>query len=197
MSWLELVATFLGICNIILLVRRSIWNYAFGLGMVTLYAPIFFVARLYSDALLQVFFFAVQLYGWWNWRRSASAADGTIVVEQLSWPARARWAAAALAATIAWGWLMHRWTNAVYPFLDAANAILSITAQIMLARRLVENWLLWVVVDMIAIRLYLARGLLPTAGLYVLFLLLSGWGWAEWTEARRKAARLANPVPPA
>src|ERR1700743_2397110 len=67
MSTTEIIAAILGVANIVLLVRRSVWNYPFGLAMVALYGWVFFAARLYSDAGLQVFFFVVQIYGWWNW----------------------------------------------------------------------------------------------------------------------------------
>ncbi len=73
MSAIEIIAAVLGVANIVLLVRRSIWNYPFGIAMVSLYGWVFFDARLYSDAALQVFFFVVQLYGWWNWHRRAVA----------------------------------------------------------------------------------------------------------------------------
>jgi len=66
-SRIEIVPSILGVVNIVLLVRRSIWNYPFGIVMVTLYGVVFFQARLFSDALLQVFFFVVQIYGWWVW----------------------------------------------------------------------------------------------------------------------------------
>ena len=78
-EWLEWVAAGLGVINVALVVRRSVWNYPFGLAMVTLYFFVFFGARLYSDALLQIFFFVVQLYGWVNWVRARTR------------PARCRW----------------------------------------------------------------------------------------------------------
>ena len=67
MSPIEIAAVLLGLVNVTLVVRRSVWNYPFGIAMVVLYADIFFDAKLYSDALLQLFFLAVQFYGWWNW----------------------------------------------------------------------------------------------------------------------------------
>ena len=77
MNWIEWVAAALGVVNVALVVRRSVWNYPFGLAMVSLYFVVFAEARLYSDALLQVFFFVVQLYGWHNWLRAKQAAgDG-------------------------------------------------------------------------------------------------------------------------
>jgi nicotinamide mononucleotide transporter len=187
---LEILATLLGIVNIVLLVRRSVWNYAFGLAMVALYAPIFFTARLYSDALLQFFFFVVQLYGWWNWT-AGKVASGDVVVERLDTKGRLRWAAVVVPAWALWSVAMHRFTDTLYPFWDGAVAALSIAAQVMLARRYIDNWMLWIAVDVIAIALYLTRGLTLTAGLYVLFLAMSAWGWIAWRRAARDQAALA------
>ncbi|WP_174275371.1 nicotinamide riboside transporter PnuC [Sphingomonas bacterium] len=184
MKPLEIVAALLGVLNILLLVRRSVWNYAFGLAMVALYAPVFFHARLYSDALLQIIFFAVQLYGLWNWRRS-QAESGEVRIERLTAIGRLAWAVAGLALIAAWGGAMARWTDAAFPYLDAANAIISVIAQIMLSLRLIENWPLWILVDAIAIGLYIARGLLPTAALYVVMLGMSAWGWIAWRRTLR------------
>ncbi|PZU09871.1 nicotinamide riboside transporter PnuC [Sphingomonas sp.] len=185
MSPFEAVAAALGVINIVLLIRRNIWNYAFGLAMVALYAPIFFEQRLYSDALLQLFFFAVQLYGWWEWRRSAGRS-GEVVVERLGWRARALWASVATAAWLAWSSGMHHFTDAVNPYWDGAVAAMSVTAQAMLARRLIENWPLWGAVDVVAIALYWSRDLRVTALLYALFLLMSLLGWRAWLRAERE-----------
>ncbi len=187
MGNLEIIATLLGVANIVLLVRRSAWNYAFGLAMVALYAPIFVEARLYSDALLQAFFFVVQLYGWWNWI-SGQMASGDVVVERLDTKGRLYWALVVVPAWALWSWGMHRFTDTLYPFWDGAVAALSIAAQVMLARRYIENWVLWIAVDVVAVALYLTRGLMLTAGLYGLFLLMSVWGLIEWQRVARKQA---------
>lgn len=185
MSPLEAVAAALGLINIVLLIRRSIWNYAFGLAMVTLYAPIFFEQRLYSDALLQLFFIVVQIYGWWEWRRSADQA-GEVVVERLGWKGRAIWTAVCVSAWLVWSSAMHRFTDAVNPYWDGAVAAMSVTAQALLARRYVENWPLWVAVDVVASALYWGRGLKLTAFLYALFLVLALQGWRAWLNAERR-----------
>ena len=92
MIWVEPLAALLGLANIVLIVRRSVWNYMFGLLMVALYFFVFLDARLYSDALLQIFFFAVQIYGWWHWAR-VEAEVGEVVVERLSTRQRLAWSA--------------------------------------------------------------------------------------------------------
>jgi nicotinamide mononucleotide transporter len=183
MSPIEAVATLLGLANVALVVRRSLWNYPFALAMVTLYAWIFLQARLYSDALLQGFYFIVNGYGWWNWGR-AKAEAGEVPVVRLPNRARLGWATGAALAALGWGALMHRLTDAAFPWWDGTIAVLSIVAQILQSRRAWECWPLWIAVDLLAIPLFLVKGLHLTAGLYCLFLALSVWGAIDWTRAR-------------
>jgi nicotinamide mononucleotide transporter len=182
MSWLEWVAAGLGVINVALVVWRSVWNYPFGLAMVALYFFVFFEARLYSDALLQIFFFVVQIYGWVNWVRARSEA-GEVPVGRLSARERMFWSAGTVAASLAWGLLMARYTNAAAPIVDAFIAGTSISAQILMARRKIENWILWILVDVVAVALYFYRDLRPTSALYLLFLILSVAGLIGWRRA--------------
>ena len=183
MSWLEWVAAALGVANVALVVRRSVWNYPFGLAMVSLYFVVFAEARLYSDALLQIFFFAVNLYGWRNWLRASEA--GEVPVAVMSWWARGLWVAGTAAVSIAWGLGMARFTDAAAPMADAAIAGMSVAGQILMARRRIENWTFWIAVDALAVPLFWSRGLFYTSGLYALFLVLSVAGLIAW---RRRLA---------
>lgn len=190
MGWLEWIAAALGVVNVALVVRRSIWNYPFGLAMVALYFFVFYEARLYSDALLQLFFLAVQVYGWRNWLR-ARMANGEVPVGLMTNGNRLIWAAATAGASVAWGFAMARYTDAAAPLVDAFVAGASISAQLLLARRRIENWVLWILVDIVAIGLYWSRDLQATSGLYFLFLLLSIAGLIGWTKALRAKAAAA------
>lgn len=178
---LEIIAATLGLINIVLVVRRSVWNYPFGLAMVTIYAWIFAQpdVRLYSDALLQGFFFVVQLYGWSNWAR-ARESEGQVRVLRLSGRERLAVAAIVMCSTIMWGAAMARHTAASLPYWDAFIAMTSIAAQLLMARRFVENWALWVAVDVVAIGVYATKALPLTALLYAVFLFMSVWGWIGW-----------------
>jgi nicotinamide mononucleotide transporter len=184
LSFIEALAAALGVINVVLVVRRSLWNYPFGLVMVALYFFVFLEAKLYSDALLQIFFLVVQLYGWWAWARAARAEDEGVEVGSLAPAQRWRWGGAIALAAALWGGLMAALTDAAAPFVDGGVAITSVGAQILQSLRRVESWWLWIAVDVVAIPLFLSRGLLLTAGLYALFLLLAIAGLIEW---RRKA----------
>ena len=184
MSALEALAAALIVVNVWLVGRRSFWNYAFGIAGVCIYALIFFRARLYSDTLLQAFFLVLNIYGWFNWSR-AKAVLGEVTVLRLERYARAQWLAGIATLTITWGWLMDRYTDAAAPWLDAAVAMTSVAAQILLARRFIENWWLWIAVNMMSIALYASRGLWLTMGLYCGLLAVSLWSLRAWQKAAR------------
>lgn len=191
MNGTEIAAAALGLVNVALVVRRSIWNYPFGIAMVSLYFFVFAEAKLYSDALLQVFFLVIQLYGWWNWHRNES--DDGILVERLTAGRRLAWLVGAGAASTAWGFAMARWTDAAMPVADAFIAGMSVSAQCLQSLRKVESWVLWIAVDALAIAVYTMRGLHVTAGLYAVFLVLCVFGLIGWLTKLR-AERAAVPA---
>jgi len=187
MSPVEGVAALLILVNVVLVALRSIWNYAFGIVGVAIYAVVFFHAKLYSDTLLQVFFLIVQFYGLWQWRRSQRDA-GEVVVERLTMAARMGWAAGLVLAILGWGWLMHRFTDASFPWWDASVAMISVAAQYLMSVRKLENWWLWILANLVSIGLYAAKALWITTGLYVLLLGISVLGLARWRAARQGVA---------
>ncbi len=187
MNPLELLAVVLGLANVGLLVRRSIWNYPFGMAMVALYLVIFYDAKLYAEAGLQVFFFVVQAWGWYLWVK-AGGMEHAVAVRWMGWPARIASLAIIAGVTAGLGSLMHYLTDAVMPFADAAIAAASIVAQILLSVRRIENWILWIAIDIGAIALYISRDLHLTAGLYGAFLVLATVGLIQWMHAARSEA---------
>ena len=186
MSPIELLAAALGVANIVLLVRRSVWNYPFGIAMVALYIVVFRDARLYAEAGLQVFFLLAQAWGWWLWVRARGEDDSRVPVRWLDWPSRAVWAAVTAALSLNLGWVLHRFTDAALPYADSAIAGASVAAQILLALRRVENWVLWIAIDAAAILVYVSKDLYATAALYALFLAFSALGLREWVAAARR-----------
>ncbi|MFC0590323.1 nicotinamide riboside transporter PnuC [Novosphingobium aquiterrae] len=191
---LEWVAAALGVINIALLIFRSQWNFAFAIASVAIYIFIFFEKRLYAESGLQVFFVLANVWGWVLWRRAAKAggSDDQVPVRWLDWPSRVVWLVATAAISLNLGWMMHRYTNAAMPFADSAIAGASVAAQILLGYRRIENWVIWIAVDVAAVLLYINRGLYPTAGLYGGMLVMSLFGLKEWVEAQRRQTRAAT-----
>ena len=184
MNPLEILAVALGLANIGLLVRRSIWNFPFGLAMVVCYFVIFREARLYGESWLQVFFFAAQGWGWWLWARAGGHAR-MVSVRWMDGPARIAALALVAGSGLGIGWAMARWTDAALPYADAAIAGASVVAQVLLAMRRVENWALWIAIDVLSVGVYIQRGLNLTAALYLVFLVLAVLGYREWAKAAR------------
>lgn len=185
MTMLEWVAAGLGVINIALLIFRIHWNYAFGIGSVTLYIFVFFENKLYAESGLQVFFVLAQIWGWWLWLKVGDAQN-RVPVRWLDWRSRIVWLMVTAALSINLGWVMHRFTNAVMPYADSAIAGASVAAQILLAYRRIENWMLWILIDIGAVLLYIDRELYPTAGLYGGMLVMSLFGLKEWFETERR-----------
>ncbi len=182
---LEWVAAGLGVVNIALLVFRSVWNFAFGIASVTLYILIFWEKKLYAESGLQGFFVLAQIWGWVLWAR-AGGDDNRVPVRWLDWRSQTVWVMVTAALSLNLGWVMHRFTDAAMPFADAGIAGASVVAQILLGLRRVENWILWVLIDIAAITLYIDRGLYPTAGLYGGMLVMSLFGLKEWVAVAQK-----------
>lgn len=185
---LEWAAMALGLFNIALLVFRSQWNFAFAIASVGLYVFIFAESRLYAESGLQVFFILANVWGWVLWHRAAQTGtdDSKVAVRWLDWQSRLVWLTVTAAISLNLGWLMHRYTNAAMPFADSAIAGASVAAQILLGYRRIENWVIWIAVDIAAVLLYINRGLYPTAGLYGGMLVMSLFGLKEWIEVERR-----------
>lgn len=183
MNPLEIAGFVLGFVQIVLLIRRSVWNFPVAMAMVTCLGLLFFEQRLYAETGLQAFFFVVNAWGWWLWTRAKGARDDAVPVRWMGWPARIGWMLATAALSIALGLGLARWTDAALPMADSAVAGMSIAAQLLLSFRRIENWVLWIVIDIVSIALYVDRELHLLAVLYAGFLVLSAVGLREWTRA--------------
>lgn len=182
--WTEIAGVVLGLIQIWLLVRRSIWNFPVAMVMVALIGITLFEAKLYSECGLQAFFFVVNAIGWVQWNSVTDQAD-TVPVAWMSKSSRAIWAVVTVVLSLSLGWLMHTLTNAALPFADSAVTGASIAAQLLLNNRRIENWVLWVAIDVVSVALYLTRDLFFLAALYVAFLVISVIGLRQWTRASR------------
>lgn len=187
---IEVTAVALGLVNVTLIIRRNIWNYPFGIAMVILYARIFYDYRLYSDSGLQIYFLVIQIYGWWYWW-SRRDDEGRVIVARVPTSHLGPYAAVAVVGILALGTVMERYTDADYAYWDGTIAFLSVIAQFLLSRRRLESWVLWIIVDVLAIGLFWVKGLYPTAALYGVFLVLAAIGFHTWLRAWRRGEALA------
>jgi nicotinamide mononucleotide transporter len=180
---LEFVAAACGLANVYLTVRQNIWCWPVGAVMVSLYIYIFYETRLYSDALLNVFFLAMQFYGWYQWTRGPVEHSRSLSAIRTLGLRGWLWTAGGVAAgTAALGTTMHRYTDAALPYPDAFTTMLSVFAQFLMTKKFLENWTLWIIADVIYVGVYAIKSLYWTTGLYVVFLALCVQGYREWSR---------------
>ena len=178
-SALEMTASVCGFICVFLIIKRNIWCFFFGLIQVTLFAYIFFNIKLYSNAGLHVVFMGLQIYGWWNWTHHRDNQE-QLIVEAGTPKLAGLSAAVALLSALALGTYMDRYTDASFAYLDAFITCASLVAQVLLTKRYMFNWLFWMVVNVVAIYVYLQKGLYPTSLLYVTFLVMCVFGYYSW-----------------
>lgn len=190
MNRIELLATALTILSVWLSTREKIASWPTALVGVSLYFAVFLQARLYAAMGLQVFYFSFSCYGWYQWKFGGSNRSelhvGRATRRQAIWliPLGVLGAGAL-------GLVLARTTDAALPWVDAAVASTSLVAQWMMTRKLLENWLIWIAVNLVSIPMYLSQGLYPTAALYGVLLVLAAQGYVQW---RRSYLSTASPL---
>jgi len=185
MSPLEIIGTVLGVVGVVLMIRQNVWAWPVGLVQVVVSADVFLGAKLYSDVLLQIFFFVIQAYGWWHWGSGQARAGATLAVTRLSGRARVVWVVVGLVVTLLWGEFMRQTTDAALPYGDAFIFIFSLMAQWWQARKYQENWVGWMAVNGVAVGVYWAKDLRLYAVLYGIFFWLAVAGHREWQRRSR------------
>jgi nicotinamide mononucleotide transporter len=192
MSWFELGSALVSAWAVWLTARRSPWCWPVGFVSVVAYTWIFTDARLYSDALLQVAFAVLIVYGWQRWRRNLNS-DGRVEVAPLPVREAVIHVGIGVLGALVLGAGMHLGTNAALPWLDAGLTSFSLVAQWWQARRYIAAWWLWIVVDVIYVGEYVYKLLLITSVLYAGFVVLAVMGLRAW---RRPSAAHASPAVP-
>lgn len=186
---LETAGVLTGIACVWLAARNSVWNFPVSIISCGLYLFIFGQAKLYSDAGLQVAFIALALYGWVLWsRRPAAAQVAAVPISRTPGRLALGLAGAGLAYALVAGYLFANHTDAALPYWDSTTTAISLVAQVLLSRRNIENWLLWIGVDVAYVGMYWHRHLYLTSGLYIVFLGLAIYGYWQWRREMAVAA---------
>jgi nicotinamide mononucleotide transporter len=183
---LELVSFILALVTVLLNIRQNHWAWLFSIASSSTYAVVFFGARLYGDAGLQGVFIAASVWGWYLWLRGADGAP--LVVTRLP---RGGWLWALLAWLVAFALLagsLKAFTDTDVPYADGFLTAGSLVGQLLLARKKLENWYIWIAVDVLYVGLYVYKGLMLTAVLYAVFVALAVTGLRAWANIARKDA---------
>jgi len=180
-GWLQWTAVFFNIAYVILAARQNIWCWVFGGVGVTLLFLICLETRLYSDASLQVFYFAMSIYGWIQWHGGKGRGEGATIISQ-SLKKHLPYFAGGLLGTLLLG-LFWSFFDAALPYIDAFTTSFSIVATFLVARKIFENWWYWIVIDVVCFFVYLERGLPLIAFLFLIYTVLAIYGIMSWRKA--------------
>lgn len=183
----EAVAVVLAFGYLLLAVRQNAWCWVCAILSSAIFLVLFAQGGLVMQSVLQVFYIVMGVYGWWSWRRGGDA-HATLAVTRWSVQRHALGIGALLALTLVNGWLVARSQGGLVPYVDAFVAWVSMLATWMVARKVLENWLYWIVVDTVAAALYWSQGFQATAVLFVVYVLIAVRGYFAWRADLRRGA---------
>jgi len=182
-NYIELIAAALGLVAIVLQIRQHILYWPVSIVLVSLYIFVYINAKLYADMSLQVYYLAISFYGWYHWafgKRKDSEEKLPVSFASLKVMIFSFLIAVALFWTIS-AILIH-YTDSDLPYWDAFTTALSFVATWMLARKIIENWLIWIAVDAVSVGIYIFKGLYPTAILFTVLTILAVAGYNSWRK---------------
>ena len=178
-SFLEIVASVMGVLNVWLLARQKVINFLFGGIAVACFAYIYFQTGFFALAILSIIQLCFNIYGWYFWVKNKGEED-VAPTTKLSVKAMVTWTAIILAATAIWSFLQIKYTGATNPYLDALIAVMGLVAQYLLSKKILENWLLWLAMGAMMLVVYAMSGLYVLMVLKVINMCISFDGYLEW-----------------
>ena len=178
---LEIIGTLIGLVYLWLEYRASIYLWIASIIMPAVYLFVYYDAGLYADFGINIYYLLAAVYGWWVWKYGNKEKQGEEL--PITRMPRGKWKMAAamyLVFQLLIAWVLIRYTDSNEPWCDAFTTALSMVAMWMLARKYLEQWLVWIVVDVVSVALYLYKGLFFTAGLYALYAIIAVYGYWNW-----------------
>ncbi|MBQ5614289.1 MAG: nicotinamide mononucleotide transporter [Tidjanibacter sp.] len=181
MIWLELTGTLVGLIYLWLEYRASVWLWAANIVMPLIYIFVYYDSGFYADMGINVYYLVASLYGWIMWRRGRGNGKELPISHT---PSRDIALMGSVFAVLMLGiWLiLINFTDSTVPLGDTFTTALSVVALYMLAKKYVEQWLVWIVVDVVCVALYIYKGLYPTAILYLLYSVVAWFGYRRWLK---------------
>jgi nicotinamide mononucleotide transporter len=183
---LEWCGVFTGILCVWLAAKNNIYNWPIAIVSVLIYIFIFYENKLYADMGLQFYFLVMNIYGWYFWRQHKNSKEASTPVSVITKKEIFLSIAGIIVFTFVLGSFLYKKTDASFPFTDSFCTACSLIAQIFLARKVLENWLIWIFVDIIYVGIYLSKGLHATAFMYALYIYIATVGYLAWRKIYRE-----------
>ncbi|GLX78777.1 nicotinamide mononucleotide transporter [Thalassotalea insulae] len=177
-EWLAVICALL---YVLLAARENIWCWPAALVSTLIYTVIFYDVYLWMDSLLQLYYLVMAVYGWYCWQGLTQLDHQAVHIQRWPLHRHSKIIAALSVLSLIFGWLMANFTPTDFPYLDSATTVFAVFATYLVAQKVLENWLYWVVIDAVSIYLYLAKDLQPTALLFVLYVVMAIYGYLQWS----------------
>jgi nicotinamide mononucleotide transporter len=184
MHWEEVCGTISGLAYLYFSIRQSIWTWPLGLLSSALYVYVFFVSKFYADMGLQFYYVIISIYGWYAWLHGNGNTnqDGELKVSRTSVILWVKLFIVNLLLYLGIAYILLHFTDSPVPYWDSFTTALSIVATWMLARKKLEHWLLWVIIDSVSLGLYIYKGLYATVILFFVYTVMAGVGFRAWRK---------------
>jgi nicotinamide mononucleotide transporter len=183
-NYIEVLGVVTSLVYLYFSVRQIIWLWPFGILSSVLFIWIFFFSRFYADMGLQVYYLGVSIYGWIYWVKGRQHKSGPKKLPVTNITSRLIWTLSAVGMVTFLGIvaILKNFTDSDVPWGDGFTTAASIIATWMLARKILEHWLVWIVVDAIAAALYFYKGLYPSSVLYLIYSVIAIFGYIQWKK---------------
>jgi nicotinamide mononucleotide transporter len=175
----EGLAVVLALAYLLLAARENSLCWYFAFVFTAIYTVLFWDVSLLMESALNVYYMAMAVFGWYQWRRGGDEHTG-VQIQSLGWSQHGIIMIAIMVISLVSGFFLSRYSDAVWPYVDSFTTWASVITTYMVTRKILENWLYWVVIDMVSIPLYIDRGLTMTAALYVAYVLIAAMGFVSW-----------------
>lgn len=190
LPWLELIAMLLSIAYVVLAAKGSLWCWPAAFASTALYTVVFYDVLLLMDSALNAYYLLMAVYGYWQWSKKSDQSqsnkgDIAIVSWQFSWHVKACSALAVVALAV--GYLVDTYTPAHFPYFDTFTSVYAVFATYLVAKKVLENWLYWIVIDLASIYLYIEKGLIPTTVLFIIFIIVAAYGYKKWLKVYKES----------
>lgn len=198
LPWLELVAMLLALAYVILAAQGSIWCWPAAFVSTAIYTVIFYDVSLLMDSALNVYYLVMAVYGYWVWQKNAqpqhtqNSSSLAIVSWQASWHVKACLILTVISFIL--GYIMATKTSASFPYLDTFTTVFAVFTTYLVAQKVLENWLYWIVIDAVSIYLYIEKGLIPTTVLFIINVIIAGYGYLKWRAIYNNANHRSQPI---
>ncbi|MBA6291213.1 nicotinamide mononucleotide transporter [Colwellia sp. MB3u-70] len=183
---LELIAVVASLLYVVLAAKGSIWCWPAAILSTVLYTVIFYDVYLWMDSLLQLYYLLMAVYGWFCWHKNTPSNTLTdlnrLLYSQWTLQRHSRIIVLLTLVSLVLGWVMATYTPAHFPYLDSATTVFAVFATYLITQKVLENWLYFIVIDLVSIYLYVEKGLIPTAALFGSFVILAAYGYWQWRK---------------